>query len=215
MNTRNNRIFIRTGLAAMMAILAWKIGAQWHEVPDPPVMPNKLDTRILSKQPAAEAFNHLDSAFPFQAGRLWKKGPSYFGRGKDCNLLVVQLESVQNFTLNLSVNGKQVTPVMNKLVKESLYFSRVFQQIGAGNTSDAEFIVNTSLYPRGAKATSEICGNKEFPSLARLLQRKGYTAHTFHVNDVSFWDRNLMYPALGFNSYYDQPYFRREIFNRF
>lgn len=139
----------------------------------------------------------------------------YFGIGKNHNLIVIQMESVQNFALNTSADGKPLTPVLNKLSKESLYFPYIFQQIGSGNTSDAEFIVNTSIYPVGAAPMSHKFGNKELPSLARILHDRGYASSTFHVNDASFWDRDEMYPALGFDRYYDKPYFPQGIFNRF
>ncbi|WP_379134196.1 LTA synthase family protein [Paenibacillus sp. sgz500958] len=148
---------------------------------------------------------------PFVIGR----NRNYFAAGAGYNLIVVQLESFQNFVLNTSVDGQELTPVMNKLATEGLYFPYIFQQIGSGNTSDAEFMSNTSIYPVGASAMSTKYGNRELPSMAKLLHPRGYHADTFHVNDVSFWDRNLMYPALGFDSYYDKPYFPVAKFNRF
>ncbi|MNO36427.1 Lipoteichoic acid synthase 2 [compost metagenome] len=128
---------------------------------------------------------------------------------------MVQLESVQNFVLNQMVQGQPLTPVLNKLASESLYFPYLFQQIGRGNTSDAEFTANTSIYPVGGNPMSSKYGNRKLPSLARLLHKRDYIAVTFHVNNASFWDRNQMYPALGFDTYYDRPYFRKEKFNRF
>ncbi|MRN54757.1 LTA synthase family protein [Paenibacillus monticola] len=140
---------------------------------------------------------------------------TFFGTGKGYNLIVVQLESFQNFVLNTSIQGQLLTPVMNKLSSESLYFPHIFQQIGSGNTSDAEFISNTSIYPVGATPMSSKYGDRLLPSMARLLHQRDYVANTFHVNDVSFWNRNLMYPALGFDRYYDKPYYQQAKFNRF
>lgn len=140
---------------------------------------------------------------------------SYFGAGDGCNLIMIQLESFQNFVVNLTVQGQPLTPVLNDLLSESLYFPYIFQQIGRGNTSDAEFISNTSIYPVGEAPMSSTYGNRKIPSLARLLHTRGYIADTFHVNEVSFWDRKLMYPALGFDTYYDKPYFPPGVFNRF
>lgn len=142
-------------------------------------------------------------------------GPKAYGAGKGYPLILVQLESFQNFLLNQSAEGQPLTPVLNSLKSESLYFPHLFQQIGRGNTADAEFTANTSIYPVGAAPMSSKYGNRKLPSLARLLHKQGYIAATFHVNDVSFWDRKQMYPALGFDTYYDQPYFRKEKFNRF
>ena len=50
---------------------------------------------------------------------------------------------------------------MNQLADGGLYFPHVFQQIGQGNTSDAEFAVNSSIYPTGTVAMSTGFGNKE------------------------------------------------------
>ncbi|GGF85611.1 hypothetical protein GCM10010912_33650 [Paenibacillus albidus] len=138
-----------------------------------------------------------------------------FGKGYGTHLIVVQLESFQNFLIHTSIQGQPLTPVINKLSAESLYFPHIFQQIGRGNTSDAEFISNTSIYPVGAVAMSKKYGDREFPSLARLMRQRGYVANTFHVNDVSFWDRNQMYPALGFDTFYDRRYFPHMKFSRF
>ncbi|GIP26751.1 hypothetical protein J23TS9_18810 [Paenibacillus sp. J23TS9] len=135
--------------------------------------------------------------------------------GRGYNLIMVQFESIQNFVLHSSIQGQEVTPVMNKLATESLYFPYIFQQIGIGNTSDAEFISNTSIYPIGSNPMSTKFGNRKLSSMARLMKTRNYTTSTFHVNDVSFWNRNQLYPALGFDTYYDRPYFQQEKFNKF
>ncbi|WP_167196774.1 LTA synthase family protein [Paenibacillus sp. BK720] len=138
-----------------------------------------------------------------------------FGTAQGKNVIVVQMEAFQNFPLHLSVGGVELTPVLNKLADESYYFPHIYQQIGQGNTSDAEFMSNTSIYPTGEIAMSTGYGNRELPSMPRMLESKGYEASTFHVNDVTFWDRNKLYPALGFNHYYDKPFYTNDHFNAF
>lgn len=141
--------------------------------------------------------------------------PNYFGAAKGKNVIVIQMEAFQNFPINLSVGGQEVTPVLNQLAKESFYFPHFYQQIGQGNTSDAEFMSNTSIYPTGSIAMSTGFGDKVLPSLPRVLEKHSYVSNTFHVNDVTFWDRNQMYPALGFTKYYDKPSFKNDNFNGF
>ncbi|WMT41400.1 LTA synthase family protein [Paenibacillus sp. D2_2] len=141
--------------------------------------------------------------------------PNYFGAAKGKNLIVIQMESFQNFPINLKIGDQEVTPILNGLAKEGFYFPYVFQQIGQGNTSDAEFMSNTSIYPTAAVAMSTGYGNRELPSLPRLLQKHGYVANTFHINDVTFWDRNKLYPGLNFDKYYDKPYYNNDHFNDF
>lgn len=74
---------------------------------------------------------------------------------------------------------------------------------------------NTSVYPIATLAMSTGFGDRELPGLPRLLRDKGYEAYTFHVNKVGFWNRNELYPALGFNGYYDKGYFKNDHFNAF
>ncbi|SDG24355.1 Phosphoglycerol transferase MdoB [Fontibacillus panacisegetis] len=161
----------------------------------------------------------LQASYPYrddsQAGGNGALKPQYFGAAKGKNLIVIQMESFQNFPIHLSVGGQEVTPVLNGLIKEGVYFPHVFQQIGPGNTSDAEFMSNTSIYPTAAVAMSKGYGNRELPSLPRLLQKHGYVANTFHINNVTFWDRNKLYPALNFDQYYDKPYYNNDQFNNF
>lgn len=126
-----------------------------------------------------------------------------FGIGKDKNIIAIQVEALQKFTINLKVEDQEVTPFLNSLVGESLYFPNIYQQIGPGNTSDAEFIFNTSIYPRAYTPTSETHGDQEIPSLPKLLKEEGYTTFTQHANDITFWNRNNLYAALGFDNYYD------------
>ncbi|MCS7461705.1 sulfatase-like hydrolase/transferase [Paenibacillus doosanensis] len=141
--------------------------------------------------------------------------PKYFGSQQGKNVIVVQLEAFQNFPIHLNFHGQEVTPVLNKLAAESYYFPHIFQQIGQGNTSDAEFMSNTSIYPTGTIPMSTGYGDRVLPSLPRLLEAIGYEADTFHVNEVHFWDRYKLYPALGFTHYYDKPYYNNDFFNSF
>ncbi|AWP30601.1 sulfatase [Paenibacillus vortex V453] len=123
------------------------------------------------------------------------------------NLIIIQMESYQQFLMNLKIDGKEITPHMNKLARESLYFPNFFQNVGQGNTSDAEFVVNTSFYipPRGA--ATQHYADRVLPSLPKLLQAEGYDTATFHTNVVEFWNRGELYKALGFNRYYDKAFF--------
>ncbi|MDR7001655.1 LTA synthase family protein [Neobacillus niacini] len=153
--------------------------------------------------------NNDISAESLQKNRhLSQKGTSrLFGIAKDKNLIIVQLESVQNFFINLKINGKEVTPNLNKLVKSSYYFPHFYSQVGKGNTSDAEFITNTSIYPLGDVPMSTAVEGKAVPSLPRILGDNGYHTATFHANSVTFWNRNRLYQSLGFKEYYDKKYF--------
>ncbi|ANU22208.1 LTA synthase family protein [Planococcus donghaensis] len=121
-----------------------------------------------------------------------------FGVAEGRHLFIIQVESLQEFVIDKSVNGQKITPNLNQLLSESAYFSNVFQQVGAGTTSDAEWMVNTGLYPQGMIPTSNSLSGKEAPSLARALKGKGYGSATYHADEVTFWNRDVLYPVLGY-----------------
>lgn len=157
----------------------------------------------------------LQSTYPYQEDGFNEAKPAYFGSAKNMNLIIVQMEAFQNFPIHLKLEQQEITPVLNTLAKESYYFSFFYQQIGQGNTSDAEFLSNTSIYPTGKVAMSTGFGNRQLPSLPRLLHEHDYHAATFHINDVQFWSRDLLYPGLAFDRYYDKPFYKNDYFNDF
>lgn len=136
--------------------------------------------------------------------------PAYWGAAKGKNVIIIQMEAFQNFLLGLSIDGTEITPNMNKLMKDSLYFPHFYQQVGQGNTADAEFVVNTSFYvPRNGAASQEYV-DKELPSAPRTFAANGYDTATFHTNSVEFWNRKELYPALGWEKFYDKSFFGDE-----
>ncbi|MDQ0973986.1 lipoteichoic acid synthase [Neobacillus niacini] len=127
---------------------------------------------------------------------------STFGLAKDRHVFIIQWESLQEFTINQKINGQEITPNLNAFLKESAYFDNVYQQIGAGNTSDAEWLMHTSLYPEGMDPTVNTLEGEEIPSLVRTLKKNGYGAATYHADDITYWSRDKLYPALGFDYIY-------------
>jgi lipoteichoic acid synthase len=125
-----------------------------------------------------------------------------FGAAKNRHLFIIQVESLQNFVIGKSVNGQEITPNLNRLLSESAYFSNVFQQIGAGTTSDAEWIANTGLHAQGMIPTVNSLNGKKVPSLARTLKQHGYGSATYHADEVTFWNRDVLYPVLGYEEVY-------------
>ncbi|UUZ96316.1 LTA synthase family protein [Paenibacillus sp. P25] len=156
-----------------------------------------------------------ESRFPYNRQLATGEPPREFGSQQGKNLIVVQLEAFQNFPLKMSLNGQVLTPVLNSLMEQSYYFPHIFQQIGQGNTSDAEFMSNTSIYPTGTIPMSTGFGDRNLPSLPKSLKNLNYESDTFHVNVVTFWDRDKLYPAIGFTHYYDKPFYVNDHFNEF
>lgn len=132
-----------------------------------------------------------------------KNGP-LFGVAKGRNVIILQVESLQNFVVGMEYNGQEITPNLNRLIEgNSIYCPQFYQQIGSGNTSDAEFAANNSLYGTLASYTYKLYDQNYYRGLPTLLKEQGYSANVFHsFEDRSFWNRENAYPALGFDRYY-------------
>jgi len=131
----------------------------------------------------------------------------FFGVAQGRNVIVVVAESLQGIVIGREIDGEEITPNFNAFAREGLYFPNTYSQIGPGNTSDAEFIVNSGLCALEKEAVSVAFGDREIPSLPRDLRDAGYAALTFHANTAAFWNRTELYPALGFDRYFDEAAF--------
>lgn len=127
---------------------------------------------------------------------------NYKAVAKGKNVIIVQFESLQNFLINREYNGKELTPNLNKLIsKDSIYFNNFYQQVGPGNTSDAEFVMSNSLYPTDDLSIFNHYKDNYYYSLQKILKKEGYSTYSFHGNDKEFWSRNEMYPNLGIDNF--------------
>ncbi|MGE7090764.1 LTA synthase family protein [Lysinibacillus sp. NPDC048646] len=128
-----------------------------------------------------------------------------FGKYKDRNLIVVSLESLQNFVINNDMDGHEITPFLNSLTKDpdTYYFSNFYHQTGLGKTSDSEFIVENSLFGLGRGAVFFTHGGNTYNSMAERLGENGYFTNVMHPNNKSFWNRDMMYKSLKINKFYD------------
>lgn len=138
-----------------------------------------------------------------------QQGAPAHGAYKGYNVIVVQCEALQNALIGTRIDGKPLMPNLERFAGQR-YFPNTYSQIGKGNTSDAEFIANTSLLPALDQASSVAYASKELPGLPRMLGAQGYKTMTFHANDVKYWNRFQLYPALGFQRYYDERFFGTE-----
>ncbi|MCU9613871.1 LTA synthase family protein [Caldibacillus lycopersici] len=126
-----------------------------------------------------------------------------FGIAKGKNVIVISLESTQNFVINSKVNGEEITPFLNDFIKESYYFDNFYHQTGQGKTSDSEFIIDNSFYGLGRGAVFFTHSENEYNALPEILSHNNYYTASLHANNKTFWNRELMYHSLGYDRFYN------------
>ena len=94
-----------------------------------------------------------------------------FGIAEGRNLIIVQMESMQSMMLESDYYGQEITPFLNSLIDEpgTFYFDNFYCQLGAGNTSDAEFVVNNSIIGSIESYTYQLYQDNYFKGLPWIL----------------------------------------------
>ncbi|WP_307977272.1 LTA synthase family protein [uncultured Streptococcus sp.] len=143
-----------------------------------------------------------------------KPNDKYYGIAKGRNVIMIHLESFQQFLIDykLNVNGTEheVTPFINSLYhsNSTISFSNFFHQVKAGKTSDAETLMENSLFGLNSGSFMVNYGgdNTQFAAPNILAQNGGYTSAVFHGNVGTFWNRNNAYKQWGYNYFFDSSY---------
>lgn len=128
-----------------------------------------------------------------------------FGIAKGKNVILISMESTQNFVINEKVNGQEITPFLNDFIKDSYYFNNFYHQTAQGKTSDSEFLVDNSLYPLSRGAVFFTHSGNKFAAAPEILNQNGYYTASLHANNKSFWNRDIMYDSFGYQRFYSLP----------
>lgn len=176
---------------------------------------NANQTYIAHKDRSGASATDLEPVKQYVADHYAEPNDKYFGIAKGRNVIYLHLESLQQFVIDykLNVNGTEyeVTPFLNSLYhsNSTFAFSNFFNQVKAGKTSDAETMIETSLFGlnQGSFMVQYGGSNTQQAAPYILSQEGGYYSAVFHGNSASFWNRNNTYKQWGYNYFFDQSYF--------
>lgn len=158
--------------------------------------------------PSEEAENHRKWFEQKKANR--NTASDSFGQYKRSNVIMIQTEAFMNFVVNQKINGQEITPNFNKLMKESMYFSNFYHQTALGRTSDADFVTQSSLLPLPAGSVFTRYPSHEYDTIPTILKENGYAANVYHSYDSSFWNRHNVYKEMNYDRYYSKKDFKQD-----
>ena len=170
---------------------------------------DSVETIETSSQRALADSNDLTEVINYTKSNYANPNEQYFGAAKGMNVIYLHLESFQNFIIDYKLNGEEVTPFLNSLAKNenTLYFDNFFHQTAQGKTSDAEFMLENSLFglPQGSAYITK--AQNTYQAAPSILKDYGYTSAVFHGNNGSFWNRNVIYKSFGYDKFFDASYY--------
>ncbi|MBS6060909.1 polyglycerol-phosphate lipoteichoic acid synthase LtaS [Staphylococcus sp.] len=164
-----------------------------------------------NQQKALASEDDLTRVLNYTKQKNTEPNPEYYGIAKKKNIIKIHLESFQTFLINKKVNGKEVTPFLNKLSTgndDFRYYPNFFHQTGQGKTSDSEFTMDNSLYGLPQGSAYSLKGDNKYQSLPAILdQKEGYTSDVMHGDYKTFWNRDQIYKHFGIDKFYDATYY--------
>ena len=219
----NKKKIVKTGLitslslfavaALFMPLNAWsRLYNLWNResvVMNHGIYVYQLDDFIQSLTPKITSVLGHDKALKkvtdyYKENKYTPSNNEYTNIFKGKNIIVIHAESMQKFAMDLTFNNKEVTPNLNKLANEGIFFSNFYSQVGVGTSSDAEFTFNTSLMPSTKGTVFVNYFDRDYISIPKLLKEQGYYTYSMHANTGEFWNRNTMHKSLGYDKFYNK-----------
>ncbi len=120
------------------------------------------------------------------------------------NVIVIHAESLQTITMNQTYNDQELTPNLNKLAREGIFFNNFYSQVGVGTSSDAEFTFATSLMPSSNGTVFINYYDNEYETIQKLFKQQDYQVYSMHGNKGSFWNRNIMHQNMGYDHFFSE-----------
>ena len=228
-----NQAVAMTSFSLMFLLLNITLG----EIDRPQLLTRTFDRNYLVKYLGIDAFTvydglktaktsqtrskatgaDLNKIIDFTQANYAAPDPKMFGIAKNKNIIVIHLESFQQFLIDYKLNGQEVTPFLNSLYhgKETFSFANFFNQVGQGKTSDAETMLETGAYglPQGSMFSTLGTDNTFEAMPAILNQSQNYSSAVFHGNSGSFWNRDKVYKNFGYQYFFDASYYNQDANN--
>lgn len=168
-------------------------GCIWYDITDAaePITPEKQAEieRWLASQP--------------------KHQPADSVTEKRSNLLIVFVESLESWVLEKKVDGKEITPCLNRLLKEksTLYAPNVLTQVKGGRSIDAQLMICSGLLPLMSGTYSSLYYDNTFYTLQKAMRGlKHSRSYLLTIDKVSTWNQGAVARSFGTDtiiSYHD------------
>lgn len=168
-------------------------GCIWYDITDAaePITPEKQAEieRWLASQP--------------------KHQPADSVTEKRSNLLIVFAESLESWVLEKKVDGKEITPCLNRLLKEksTLYAPNVLTQVKGGRSIDAQLMICSGLLPLMSGTYSSLYYDNTFYTLQKAMRGLNHSrSYLLTIDKVSTWNQGAVARSFGTDtiiSYHD------------
>lgn len=168
---------------------------------------NYTRATVLRASVTDDQMNDAVAWFRSRASMRAGTGSRAFGSARGRNVIVLQVESLQDFVVDYRAGGQEVMPNLRRWSADSLRYTNLTDQTSEGRTSDAEFTAMASLLPLDHGAVAFRYPGNHYTALPRVLTEHGYSTMSAVPFEPGFWNRQVMHPAYGFQRTLFEPDF--------
>lgn len=121
------------------------------------------------------------------------KENEYTGMFEGYNLIYLTAEGFSTYAIH-----PELTPTLYKLVNSGFVFTNYYVPIWQTSTSDGEYVNCTGLIPDGQFSMKKSGSNNMAYTLPKFFATEGVTSYAYHNNTMSYYDRYITHPNLGY-----------------
>lgn len=127
------------------------------------------------------------------------------------NCIVILAESLESWVLERKVEGKEITPYLNKLLQDSttLYAPRVLTQVKGGRSIDAQLMLCGGMLPINSGTYSSLYPDHTYATLQKAMHRKKNSRnYLLTIDKVSTWNQGVIARSFGTDTVIAYPDFK-------
>lgn len=131
----------------------------------------------------------------------WTPLPDSVEKRRNCILILA--ESFESWVLEQEVEGQEITPCLNRLLKEptTLYAPHVLTQVKGGRSIDAQLMINAGMLPLNSGAYSSLYPDNHYATLPKAMHELKHSRnYLLTIDKVSTWNQGAIAYSFGLDT---------------
>lgn len=119
------------------------------------------------------------------------------------NCIIILAESLESWVLERKIEGQEITPYLNKLLKDSttLYAPHVLTQVKGGRSIDAQLLLCAGMLPINSGTFSSQYPDHTYGTIQKAMhQEKKSRNYLLTIDKVSTWNQGVIARNFGIDS---------------
>lgn len=164
------------------------------EEKQPDTSPHAFELDLAELAELSQSGKEVKWLAEYIAGLTPTNRNEYTGMFEGYNLIFLTAEGFSTYAIR-----EDLTPTLYKLVNSGFVFNNYYVPLWQTSTSDGEYVNCTGLIPDGQFSMRKSASNNMAYTLPRFFSAEGVYCRAYHNNTLSYYDRYLSHPNLGYD----------------